>query len=370
MKRTRTERGTIYLLVLVSSVIVTLIGLMGFRMIRAQAAIAQSDTQRDEAVVIAESAVQWGIHIVTLKDDWRDDITSGVPIRTGPFGQGTMSVMITDVDDGDLADDTTDPFTIRGTGIVGDSTQMLELVVQPPVAEVHPALTRSLTVWWEVDNVKSSYFTLEDGGLARNVTGSTDAVFSEIETTHPVPIPDASVIDTWAALGTVVPRSVHGEKLTGITLSTTSAPPGITPDPNGIYVIDCEKKQFEIESCTVEGTLVVINTRGSGIVSTDTRYNFGPNGGPTLLVDGNVEFSGAVMDTGVHQGLIYVNGDLNMASDTMFVGTIMVYGDLKVDSYMFSVSAHPSATDGPPTGFGTEGSNYAIDPGSWSRVVN
>lgn len=362
------KRGTIYLLVLISSVIVTLIGLMGFRMLRAQAAIAQSDTERDEALVIAESAVQWGVHVVTLKGDWRDGIASGVPIRTGPFGRGTMSVTITDKDDGDLADDDTEEFVISGTGVVGDASQTLEVTVTS-ASGPHPSLEDSITVGGRLA-VDPYVLSLESGGTARSETTTSGGTLSpsvaRIE--DPVDLPDPTLLTTWMAKGTFIDSSMHSGSYVSETFSKTVAPSKVTVDPNGIYVIDAGGREFTLSDCSVQGTLIVTNLGIDSVILDRSKLAFGDHGGPTLLVNGNLELSTG-WGVGVHQGLIYANGNIYISDNFMMVGSMFATGNVFIRAGNVSINDHPSATSGPPDGF-TQNEGYQVVAGSWDRVVN
>ncbi|RNC81341.1 MAG: hypothetical protein ED559_05990 [Phycisphaera sp.] len=367
--RKRSGRGTVYLLVLMSSVIVTLIGLMGFRMLRAQAAIAQSDADRDEALMIAESAVQWGVHIVTLKDDWRDSITSGVPIRTGAFGQGTMSVTITDKDDGDLSDDEAEEFVISGTGVVGDARQTLEVTVAT-VGGPHPSLEKSITVGDRLALDTGASLTIESGGTARRLTTYSGMSFSssKVAIEDPVDLPDPMLITEWMAKGTLIDSSMHTGSYNGQTFSDVSAPSKVPVDPNGIYTIDAGGKGLILSNCTVQGTLIVTNLGLNTVHFHQSKLVFGDHGGPTLLVDGDL-----ILDTGwgvgVHQGLIYANGDIRISADFMMVGAMFSTDDVWIDPVFVSINDHPGATSGPPDGF-TQAEGYEVVAGSWERVVN
>ncbi len=367
--KNRSGRGTVYLLVLMSSVIVTLIGLMGFRMLRAQAAIAQSDTDRDEALVIAESAVQWGVHIVSLKGDWRDSIASGVPIRTGAFGNGTMSVTITDKDDGDIADDDTEEFVISGTGVVGDATQTLEVTVST-TGGPHPSLEKSITVGDRFALDTGASVTIENGGTAKRLTTYSGMSFSssKVSIEDPVDLPDPSLLGTWIDKGTLIDSSSHLGYFSNVTFSKASAPSKVAVDPDGIYVIDAGGKDFYLKDCTVQGTLIVTNLGTNSLIVDGSKFAFGDHGGPTLLVDGNVELATG-WGVGVHQGLIYANGDIYISDNFMLVGAMFATDDVWIDPVTVTINDHPSATAGPPDGF-TQTSGYEIVAGSWDRVVN
>lgn len=366
--RTPHRRGTMYLLVLVTTMIITVIGIIGYKMMRTQAAVARADIERDEALVLAESGVQWGIHLSSLKVDWRDAYTSGVNINTMSIGEGTMAVAFID-DDGDLADDPLDPFWVRATGVVGDATQILEAQIELPQSTAHPALDDSLTVGGTLYIDDDKTFSLENGGTAyrhREADGD-EAERWRVKISNPVEFPNPSLIQLWANKGTVIGRDVHGGKISGATLSDTQAPSGITPDPNGIYVIDTEGSNFDLEKCTVRGTLVIINSGTANIDIMESKFTFGDHGGPTLITDGETRL-GLKFYPGVSQGIFYINGHAIIEQDMWMVGTVIVTGDLQFKTNYVSINDHPSATSGPPEGFHAD-EGYRLVAGSWRRVV-
>jgi hypothetical protein len=365
------RRGTIYIFALVTSMIVTMIGLMGFKMIRAQAAVARADSQRDEAAVLAESAIHWGIHLVTLKEAWREAITSGVPIRTMNLGDGQLTTTITDAD-GDLNDGNADSFVITGTGTVGSATQTLEVTISYGTLLAHPALEKSITVGGNLV-VDKGIMTLESGGTAvdqSTTDGQKHVPKNVVDEEDPVDIPDPVLIDNWAAIGTLVPRSLHGGEIASQTFSDVLAPYGLTPDPAGVYVIDAENQNISIRESQSVGTLVVINLGLNKLTFETSKLSYGANGGPSLIVDGDLRYVSNVMWM-MQQGLIYVDGNVELDGDMVLVGKLLATGNVVVDSLVgfVTMNDHPSLVLGPPLGF-TDSSGCEIVPGSWKRVVN
>jgi len=364
-----TRRGAIYVLVLIVSIIVTLIGILALRMVQSQARVARLHAQRDKASALAESAVQWGIHYASLKADWRDDVTSGAVFQTMALGDGQITVTLTDEADGDLADDDTDSFTITGTGTIGDASQTYSVELEYPVGEAHPALDESLTVGGRL-YVDPNTLYLESGGTAGSVRKRNNSLWISppVSTESPVDYPDPKLIDTWAAMGTLIPRSVHGGNITNTAFSKTTAPFSITPDPKGIYVLDAEGNNININNTQFTGTLVVINLGTAELDLTGCRFNFGDHGGPTLIVDGDVDFD-LGWGAGVSQGIIYVDGDARMDQEFMLVGTMVITGYLYINTSFVSINDHPDATAGPPEGF-AEIQSLRVKGGTWKRLVN
>ncbi len=362
------RRGTIYILVLMTSIIITLIGILGYRMVQGQARVARIDAQRDDAIALAESAVQWGIHYVTLSDDWRKVAKSGQVIRTMDLGDGQISVILFDPD-GDLDNDDTDGIAIVGTGTIGDASQMLSCVLKPGAAAPHPALARSLTVGDRLV-VDPNVLWLESGGVAREQrrqNGSYYFLFKQVDEADPVPVPDKSLIDLWAAKGTRIPYALHGGSIYGQDISKSQAPFGLTPDPDGIYVIDADDEDLLIENCRTTGTIVVVNIKGKTLSVKGSRFRMGDHGGPSLITDGETILELGAM-VGDSTGIIYCDGRMQISGYMGLGGTLIVTDDLDVDSTLLNIYDDPAAVDGPPEGFG-DMSLMGVVEGSWIRVV-
>lgn len=363
------RRGTIYILVLMTSIIITLIGILGYRMVQGQARVARIDAQRDNAIALAESAVQWGIHYVTLSDDWRKVAKSGQVIRTMDLGDGQISVILFDPD-GDLDNDDADGIAIVGTGTIGDASQMLSCVLKPGAAAPHPALARSLTVGDRLV-VDPNVLWLESGGMAREQrrqNGSYYFLFKQVDEADPVPVPDKSLIDLWASKGTRIPYALHGGSIRGETFSNSTAPYGVTPDPDGIYVIDANYRDLVFDTIQSTGTIIVINLEfDDRLWVSDSRFRMGEHGGPSFIADGDTILElGAIV--GDSTGIIYCDGDMQINGYMGLGGTLIVTKDLYIDSPLLNIYDDPAAVDGPPEGFG-DMSLMGVVEGGWIRVV-
>lgn len=366
---TTNRRGTIYILVLMTSVIITLIGILGYRMVQGQARVARIDAQRDNAIALAESAVQWGIHYVTLSDDWRKVAKSGQVIRTMDLGQGQISVILFDPD-GDLNNDDTDGIAVVGTGTIGDASQMLSCVLKPGAAAPHVTLNRSLTVGDRI-SVDPNVLWLESGGMAkeqRKKNGHRYLLFKPVQEEDPVDLPNEDLIDLWAAMGTSIPFAMHRGKIYGQVMSKSQAPFGLTPDPDGIYVIDADDKDLLIEDCRTTGTIIVVNLKGKKLNVKGSRFQMGDHGGPSLITDGETILELGAM-VGDCTGIIYCDGNMEIKKYMGLGGTLIVTKDLYVDSTLVNIYDDPAAVDGPPEGFGDMSLMGAVE-GSWIRVVN
>jgi len=361
------RRGTIYILVLMTAVIVTLIGILGFRMVESQARVARIDAQRDNAATLAESAVQWGIHYVMLADGWRDSVSSGANIRTMTLGDGQISVLLFDPD-GDLADDDTDAVTIVGTGTMGDATQSYAVTLEPGTDGPHPSLDKSITVGGLLIADKNTLW-LESGGTAQDQEQQNGTPISPpvVDEEDPVDVPDPALIALWAVRGTLVARSNHGGAISGETFSASVAPYGLTPNANGIYVIDAEDENLSIDNCDFTGTLVVINLGNHELRISNTQLTMGAHGGPSLITDGDTRLE-LGFSAGASDGIFYLDGDVEINNFMMLTGLLIVTGELDVNTSSVIISDSAAAVAGPPAGF-NDVTPLRVVEGSWIRVV-
>ena len=361
------RRGTIYILVLMTAVIVTLIGILGFRMVESQARVARIDAQRDNAATLAESAVQWGIHYVMLADDWRDSVSSGANIRTMTLGDGQISVLLFDPD-GDLADDDTDAVTIVGTGTMGDATQSYAVTLEPGTDGPHPSLDKSITVGGLLIADKNTLW-LESGGTAQDQEQQNGTPISPpvVDEEDPVDVPDPALIALWAVRGTLVSRSNHGGAISGETFSASVAPYGLTPNANGIYVIDAEDHNLTLTNCRITGTIVVVNLNNNELRIQTSQLKMGSGGGPSLIADGNTRLELGAL-AGTSTGIFYVDGDVRIDSFLSLTGLLIATGDMDVNTSSVIISDSAAAVAGPPEGF-NDVTPLRVVEGSWIRVV-
>lgn len=354
-----------------TSVVVTLIGILSHRMVQSQARVARMDAQRDEAMALAESAVQWGVHYVTLKDGWRSAITSGQVIRTMPLGSGQVSVSIADADS-DLDDNELEGFTVTGIGSLNGAVQTLSVDLEYQTGGPHPALLIPVSVGGSLYLDPNVLWT-ESRGVAgqvyrRDGSGYLLGIGSPADTANSVELPDPALIDLWANKGTLVTGALHNGTISGAMFTAAAAPYGLTPDPDGIYVIDANSSSLLITGCTFDGTLIVRNLRGNDVRIVNSLFTFGAHGGPTLIVEGNadLELGGTA---GMSEGIFYINGNARIDAFLMLQGLLMVTGNLRVDTPSVVITNSATAVAGPPAGF-TEIEGLAVVPGSWRRVVD
>jgi hypothetical protein len=130
LTRRQRRRGGVYIAVLGTSLIVSLLGLcalMGQR-IQNRMLVAASDIR--QAQLNADTAVE--LALLTMKQDsnWRNTLSSGDWFVGRGTTAGTCSVSVTDPVDANLADDADEAVLIQGIGGQGDAEQRCEMVVE------------------------------------------------------------------------------------------------------------------------------------------------------------------------------------------------------------------------------------------------
>jgi hypothetical protein len=133
MHKTISNRcGGVYLAVLGTSLVVSLLALSALGLQRIQNRMLTASSDIRQAQLNAEAAINLGL-LTTLQDEaWRDTYadTTGAWFSRGT-GNGTSSLEVIDPSDDDLDDDAGEPFLLKGVGASGRAVQRVELLVEP-----------------------------------------------------------------------------------------------------------------------------------------------------------------------------------------------------------------------------------------------
>lgn len=149
-RSTARQRGSVYLLVLSTAMLVTIIGAGGLLALRAQrqAAIAQQDA--NAARLLAQSAVDVALAIMETQPDWRTLYAHNSWSHSRAAGSGTLNFKYIDDADGSLSNDASQRVRIIGQGVVGNAVRTVSVVVWPPNAAnllANPGLESGTTGW-------------------------------------------------------------------------------------------------------------------------------------------------------------------------------------------------------------------------------
>lgn len=415
------RRGSMYVLVLGTAIIVMVMGLSALTISRINRRTTQDTADMGAARVYARAAVEAGMFWVENDASWRAGAPQGYWVLDKPFGQGTYSFEVHDKTDADFKNNDTDPIVIIGTGMKGNARCKLQVTlvsdgaaltcletslhagndlliqdtavsgdqilsandsVDASTANVAPAVEAGTTI------TGGTYTGLQTPGVAARTMPDPVAVFDFY--TDEV---NGTAIDI-TSLPSVAPRL-----LDGILLSPNSNPYGAT-NTNGIYVIDCKGESLVIRNCRIVGTLVLINPGAGSQVAQSVNWTPAVSNYPALLVDGDFDlaFDATALDEGalgvnfnpfgtpnaggwddIDQsdsyvseiaGLVFVSNDLDMTAGaptvrgcTVAGNTIILTGPEAGFYYDGKYLANP------PPGF-QSGGPMLLSPGSWRRVVD
>jgi hypothetical protein len=319
-RRCSGNRGgsALYIAVLSTALIVSLLGLAGLTIVRIERRRVSTTNDILVARMNARSAVQLALRRIADDPNWQTTYSNGVettPESLGPNAAGTLSWILED-SDGSLTDVDTH-LRLRGLGRVGNAVQVssVQLEVRPqPLSclEVAACSNGPITFWsssTETTNqiIHSNSSVTKNSGTTVNSAVEAVGIITGSGTingtaTTPVPareVPTASVFDHYIANGTAISLSslpkVGGKySITDTVLSPANNPFGPT-NPSGIYVIDCGATTIYIRNARIIGTLVLINPRAGSKIEGDVSWEPAVVNYPALLVQGgfNIEF-GAV----------------------------------------------------------------------------
>ena len=417
-RRTTNRRGSVYLAVMGVAMIVSIIGLATMQIARLQLRSTRDIQNLEEARLLSQSAVEFGLGNMDYLSDWRTDMTHGVEMTPAiSLGNGTMTYSLVD-DDGDLADHPTDTVQILGIGRVGEAVYVTRALLEPSGSGM-TCLEASLCTDGRIDfsngitwTTNQFISTNKSGADVIDRTGSGiingdaeavgtiwDAAVSGTVTEGITPrqMPDpTSVFDYYVANGTPIALSaIPGQTVDKQLISPASNPFGAETNPLGIYVIDCGGADFTIEDSRILGTLVLLNAGSGSKIDKDIHWEPAVANYPALMVQGNIEmrwygenslresqhsvsfnppgtpYQGSEdSDTvdeypGVIKGIVYVSGLLSVTHQCTFEGVVVTGTVDPQDNASFIYDS--TFYDYPPPGF-TAGSVMRIVPGTWTRI--
>ncbi len=414
------RRGSVYLIVLAVSMMVTVIGLASLFAVRAQRRSAEIARDCAEALLYAQSAVELGL--LSVQDpNWRVNESNGIWLSNQPLGSGLFTLEGIDPYDSVLNDSNMDPLVLIGTGEKGFARQKMQvrLVAEVPgLSCLEVALHAQNDVFFNSATVNCDQKISSNNSvsaISSTINADTEALNAISGSTYngttmfPVPakeMPDSTVFDYYLANGTYIdvlnlPLSSGYRYMEAQVLS-----PALNPyDPNytnseGIYVINCAGENIAIQNCRIVGTLVLLDPNECEVHTVNWEpavANY-----PALMVQGSAEFycnTSSMLEEGssinvnfnpeqtpypnddpigwdtdtsdsysvVIRGLVYVSSNVNTWQSPAFDGVVVVGNtttvnaslDLTYDSTFFS---------NPPPGFEAP-VQMKISPGSWKRVV-
>ncbi|MBU6413483.1 MAG: hypothetical protein KGS45_08410 [Planctomycetes bacterium] len=414
-----THRGSVYLVVLSTTMLVTSLALLGVEAQRGTARSVELQISSAKTRALAQTALELALQ--TLNDqDWRDDLSSGDVVVSLEDGAGNAyKVTVTDPVDGDLSDDEWDSVELRIKAGSGDASQAFSTRLQPTsiadaalsygmfaggMIEFNSVTFNSTRAVYALGNVTALRSSVYGGvGTAGVLTGATffGATRQGLATEKAT---DETVIDPWKARATVIDytdipsrqiRNVPSRQIRNVAIGPGVNPYGSkTTNPSGIYAIDCNGGNLDITNCRIVGTLIVTNCaalRITGSVSIQAPSE----SQPTLLTNAHTEISmsnidlseltsltnfnpsgaanGAITDIDILDaypsrinGIVYTSSTLQLGGTSRLVGVVIAGGDIKVTSNV-GLSYNSAFAANPPEGFKSPGP-LAVTSGSVSST--
>ncbi|MEE8154478.1 MAG: carbohydrate binding domain-containing protein [Phycisphaerales bacterium] len=125
------RRGSAYLLILMTSMIVTVIGLSALLVMRVQLRAAGDTNNSAQARLCARSGIEMGLLWIQQDPNWRTTQGNGLWADNVPMGSGTFSLEALDPVDNDITDAPDDPVILTATGIKDQSRHKLQVTLEP-----------------------------------------------------------------------------------------------------------------------------------------------------------------------------------------------------------------------------------------------
>ncbi len=402
--------GSIYLHVLASSLLITILGLGALAAVRLQMRSTRLARDCAEARACAVSAIEVGMLLIKQNPDWRTAWPNGAWWNNKELGAGQFTLQGTDPGDGVLSDSAYEPLVLTGIGTRGSASHMAQVTLVPnikPLAALSTCLCASGLVringGKRITAIGASIST--NGQLDNDsvIDGSAEA--QSIDHTGTItgtltvpgalrPMPEAGVFTSYINKATAVPYAATIEK---VVLAPGCNPLGPT-DPNGLYVIDTGGGDLTLRNSRIYGTLIIraagrTVTVDEAILMQNYRADF-----PVLLVEGELiikpnsvvgslsesvcntnfnpvgaPYSGATDSDTTDQypdeirGLVHVKGSLRLQQTARIVGVVICEGTVTCEDTNTIVYDAGLYTD-PPAGY-TYVDGMKVSPGSWQQVV-
>lgn len=137
------RRGAAYLVALGASLVVMLAGVAALTAVRVQRRAAVGDEHRGRARLHAQSGTELALLILQSDADWRSRYTNDAWTTDRALGDGAFAFKLVDEQDGDLADDFSEPVRLHVRGSIGDAIRLhsLQLNAEPDAASANNPLS-------------------------------------------------------------------------------------------------------------------------------------------------------------------------------------------------------------------------------------
>lgn len=299
-RRPARRRGSLYLAVLSVTMIVSMVALSAMHAARLQIKTTQQGERRQQARLLALSAIEHALAEFNSNRNWESDYNLGteypnspVPVNDGEFTwklvattgggrrldgigrhDGTECILSVDLKRQPNLDH---PLLVGGDLTVGANDT---LTINDSSAVVHGTVTNNGSI---TGNVEANAFA----GL-----GALSGTQTSLTTERVLPNKDR-VFDYYLAVGTYlnIPVTDNLKRIRKCLLSPNSNPFGAT-NPHGIYIVDAGGYSVRVKDSRIVGTLVVVNGHPTETLRLRANVCWEPAYPtfPAMLVDGNILF--------------------------------------------------------------------------------
>ncbi len=403
-------RGSVYLYVLASSLLVTILGLGSLAAVRIQMRSTRLVRDSAEARACAVSAIELGLLQIKQNPNWRTTWPNGTWLDNKELGAGRLTLQGTDPGDGSLSDSAYEPLVLTGIGTKGRARHKVQVTLVPvvkPLAVLSACLAASdqivISATKQISVIGAPLSTnaalRNSGKVDGNIEAQSLNPGGDITGTRAVPgtikpMPEASVFTDYVSKATAVP---YAATIENVVLAPGCNPLGST-DPNGLYVIDTHGGNLTLRNCRIYGTLIILAGNHSVTIDDAMFMQNYRSDFPVLLVEGKVNIalksiagplSEATCDRNFNptgapyngitdsdksdqypneiRGLIHVKGTLTLWETARMVGVVICEGTVTCQATNTSVY-DASLFANPPKGY-TYVDGMKVSPGTWKQVV-
>jgi len=192
-----TRRGSVYLAVLGTVAMVTIVAASALLAIRIERRSVVTDDNTAEARLYARAGIEMGMRRIAADPAWRRTLGSGDWYTQQPIGKGSFTLNVTDPSDGNINDSNDDPTLLTATGECRGSRFILKATVTHE-AEPSP-LQVSVHGGGEVE---ANGGTLDSDQI---VAGNSHVIVSSGGTIAPVLMIDNAPLVTFVHINVEVP---------------------------------------------------------------------------------------------------------------------------------------------------------------------
>lgn len=408
------RRGSIYLMVMSTVVIVVTLSLTGLAFVRVQRKVAEVTNDMADARANAASGVEYAAMWIAADPHWRTTAaTSGGALNAVNIGRSKVQINLADPVDGVLTNTDTDPVDVTSSAQMGQIAQVYKARLTPTQVPLSclsvgtcvgfaTSLTNAVVLGSDCIHSNTSITATAarvqvPAEAALSVSG---AAFSA-KTTQQVAtlqLPDSTAFDYYKSVGTqITSAGMSGRRIENIVLSPQNNPYGTrATNAQGIYWIDCGGDDYTIQNCRIVGTLVLLNCTGNTVVGGGVIWNPVSANLPALLVQGKISFQGTAdpvneSTIGVNfnpkgtpyggqfngsmtdvypasiNGLVYASGLVSISGEVVIDGVLIAGGRMTLTGSL-TVFYSDRYYYNPPPGF-RAATVMTLVPGSFERVV-